>query len=210
MSKRINLVGQRFGRLLVKRFVGSNKHRQSKWECVCDCGNTSIVSTTCLRRSKCPTKSCGCIRPGITVDENGKATRLYRIWCGMKQRCFGKNSKDYERYGGRGITICKEWLNYANFHSWAISKGYADNLTIERSNNNGSYEPANCKWVLPKFQARNRRNNHLLSLEGETLTIAEWAEIMDVDRGVIEQRLMRGWSVKKTLTTPIQKKMEGA
>lgn len=201
MSKRINLTGKRFGRLEVKIFVGSTKHRHSRWECVCDCGKVIVATTLCLRR-KNGTRSCGCLRPGITIDKQGKVTRLYHIWSGMKQRCFDIKSKDFPRYGGRGITICQEWTRFGHFYNWANANGYQDDLTVERINNDGNYEPGNCTWIPPKAQARNRRTSHYLTLNDHTVTIAEWAEIMCVDRGVIEQRLRRGWSIEKTLTTP--------
>lgn len=203
-KKRIDLVGKRFGRLVVKKFVGRNKHRHSLWECVCDCGNTCTVSTMCLRRAK-PTKSCGCLQPGITLDENGNIIRLYRIWSGMKQRCFNSNNKDYPRYGAREITVCEEWLEFKCFHDWALANGYKDHLTIERINNDGNYDPSNCTWVPPEAQARNRRSNHFLTFNGKTLIIAEWAEFLQVDRGVIEQRLLRGWNPEEALKKPVKK-----
>ena len=111
----------------------------------------------------------------------------------MKQRCLNKNSKDYANYGGRGIKIYQEWIdNPITFYNWAINNGYNDNLSIDRIDNNGNYEPSNCRWVTPKEQARNRRNNKLITYNNETHCISEWAEITGIPRKCLEYRI-RKW-----------------
>ncbi len=204
MPERIDLAGLRVGKVVVVRYVGSNKHRHSKWECDCDCGNKFVTTTPSLRKKK-PTRSCGCLRPGITVDENGKLTRLYNTWNSMKSRCLNQSDKDYERYGGRGIVVCEDWLKFEPFYRWAKANGYEDTLSIERMDNDGNYEPKNCCWIPLINQAKNRRSSHLIELKGETKILTDWAKVMGLLPNTVWGRLHRGWSEEKALTTPLPK-----
>ena len=132
---------------------------------------------------------------------------LYDVWNGIKKRCFRKNNKDYHNYGGRGITVCDEWVsNYMTFRNWAIENGYSKGLSIDRIDNNGNYEPSNCKWSTPKQQSINRRTNTILSFNGKNQTMKEWAEEIGMCYHALSERISRGsWSIEKALTTPLRK-----
>lgn len=146
----------------------------------------------------------------------GKKTRLNNIYSHMKSRCYNPNSDHYKYYGGRGITVCDEWLNpdmvynngkgswtkgYEAFKKWALENGYQDNLTIDRIDVNKGYCPENCRWVTRKVQQNNTRRNHLLTYKGETKNITEWAEITGISVTAITKRIRRNWTVERALET---------
>ena len=131
-------------------------------------------------------------------------TRLYNIWRSMNQRCRNPKSYNYERYGGRGITVCEEWHQFIPFRDWAMKNGYADNLTIDRKDTNGNYEPGNCRWATPKEQANNKRSNRHIELDGVSHTLAEWEGITGIKLNTIWARLDRGWPAERALTAPVK------
>jgi len=163
MPTKENLKGKKFGRLLVIRETDSKKvSTRSKvwWLCLCDCGEAIETHSQNLKNGA--TKSCGCLRRDLLTSKNYKHgdaindSRLYKIWRNMKTRCNNPNNTAYKRYGGRGIEICLEWKsNYIAFKAWALKNGYNENLTIDRIENNGNYEPSNCRW-LPKSENSRR------------------------------------------------------
>ena len=134
-------------------------------------------------------------------------TRLYRIWYGMKQRCYNPKNTRYKNYGGRNITVCDEWENdFISFYNWAIYNGYNDNLTIDRIDVNGNYKPDNCRFIDQKTQQRNRSNNHLITYNGKTHCINEWAEILGFSKYVIQNRILRDkWDIERAFTKPIRR-----
>lgn len=135
--------------------------------------------------------------------------RLYRIWANMKSRCYNPKASRYEHYGGKGVIVCNEWLHdFKTFYDWAMSHGYQDDLSIDRIDVNGNYEPGNCRWESPKGQANNLSVNRKITFNGITKTLAEWAAITGIDRRTIAARLdVRGWNVEKALTVPVGKKV---
>lgn len=127
-------------------------------------------------------------------------TRIYHTYKHMKQRCYNKNCKDFKDYGGRGITICDEWLNdFMAFYNLAYENGYKDTLTIDRIDNNKGYEPSNCRWISNQEQQNNKRNNVLLTYNGKTQTMAQWVECLGLKSGTVRMRHHRGWSDKECL-----------
>ena len=136
-------------------------------------------------------------------------TRLHKIWSSMLERCNYEKHPHYKDYGGRGISVCSEWNEYITFRDWALNNGYADNLTLDRENTNGNYCPENCRWVTMKTQQNNKRNNHLVTLDGVSHTITEWSEILGINKTTIRERLRAGWTDTEALTTPIRKRTCG-
>ena len=173
---------------------------QAAWLCHCSCGRERVYSGGNLRMlsARC-TCDGGQIRHGMTKEP------LYQVWNAMKARCSQENYKSYDRYGGRGITVCQEWVHdFLAFRSWAQLNGWQAGLEIDRIDNDGGYTPENCRCVTSRENCRNKSNNVVLELNGERHTIVEWAEQLGVRKGLIAERLSRlGWSVERALTTPV-------
>jgi hypothetical protein len=119
----------------------------------------------------------------------------------MKKRCENPNNSSYKRYGDRGIRVCKEWHKFEVFYSWAMANGYVDNLSIDRKNTNGNYEPSNCRWATYKIQANNKSNNHILAYNGKQQTITLWCDELGIPRQRTVERIRRGWNTERALTT---------
>lgn len=205
--KQLELIGKRFGRLLVIS-QAENFHGSTYWNCICDCGNEKVVKGVRLTRGI--TKSCGCYNKDLVIQRNknnadGKFRdeRLYRIYYGMRTRCYNEDDVGYEIYGARGINVCDEWLNdFFTFQQWAFENGYRDDLTIDRINNDGNYEPSNCRWADIKTQCNNRRTTKFIEYKGIRKSISEWSATTGIRRGTIYSRLKKGWSVEDAITIP--------
>lgn len=206
---------QKFNKLTalyrVHDYVSPSGYKKAQWMCLCDCGNYTIVPASQLKGGG--TKSCGCLK-AIASSENGKKTkthgeshtRLYGIWAGIKSRCYGPYMQDYKNYGGRGITMCDEWRNsYIAFRDWALSHGYTDDLTIDRIDVNGNYEPQNCRWITIKEQCNNTRVNRYLTLDGVTKTKTQWSEEYGMSPQVLAYRIdQAGMSMAEALSAPVE------
>lgn len=190
-----NLIGQRYGRLVVVSLVESEagSNVPTKWLCQCDCGNKVEVRAYNLKNGN--TLSCGCLQKENAAKQKRThgmtGTRLYFTWQHIIGRCKRKSDRAFKWYGGRGITVCEEWLNsFECFHDWAMKNGYADNLTIDRIDVNGNYCPENCRWITIEEQQRNKSNNTFVEYAGETKTVGAWAEIFDCFPGAVYKEIL--------------------
>ena len=182
--KLIDITGKTFGKWTVIKRAENDKYKSARWLCRCECGNEHIVRGADLRSGK--SKNCGCVNKNnfkkMIYKHGREGTRLYRTWSSIKARCYNKNYHKYYRYGGRGITVCDEWKNdFMSFYKWAMANGYKDNLTIDRIDNDGNYEPNNCRWVTNKEQANNKSTNVFVEYKGLKKTVAEWSRYFNCD-----------------------------
>ena len=210
MGKLQNLIGQKFGRLTVIKFI-EHKNDHTKWLCQCECGNIKVVRADSLKNGSI--KSCGCLKREISSKVNTKHKlincRLYDIWNGMKSRCCTQSCSGYKHYGGRGISVCDEWKNdFMSFYNWAMTNGYnpkakKGECTLDRIDHNGNYEPSNCRWITIQEQQRNTSKNTIITYKNETYCISEWSEILGINKNTIFTRIFNGWSVEKALSEPI-------
>lgn len=189
------MIGAKFERLEVISRAPSTRHGK-RWLCSCKCGNSTIAYEAKLLSGT--TKSCGCL---LKEKRHGKShTRLYRIWGGMKTRCYNPNSDHFKDYMGRGITICDEWRNsFEAFHDWAVANGYRDDLTIDRKDPNGNYEPSNCQWITTKEQNRNKTSTAVIEYRGEKRRLKEWAAITGVGYQALFWRYKQGWTPEEII-----------
>ena len=191
-----DLTGKKFGKLEVIG-VHDTVGRKTYYVCQCDCGNVKVVRSDSLISGA--TKSCGCIKKeqgktNLTANHRHKmsGTRIYETWQDMKRRCYNKQNARYDRYGGRGIKVCEEWLNdFQSFYDWAINNGYSDDLTIDRIDNDGNYEPSNCRWSTVKEQCNNRSSNINITIGNATKSLMSWCEIFNVDYKKVHARYHR-------------------
>ena len=194
-----NLAGRKFGHLSPVQIDHVGKNGHAYWECICDCGNKKVVRAGHLKAGNVTT--CGCIPARKTHGDSG--TRLHNIWNKMRARCSDKNDP---LYGGRGIAVCDEWLDYQAFKKWAMSHGYRDDLSIDRINTNGNYEPSNCRWATAKDQANNTRRTRFITFNGETYSVSEWAHLLGIRQSTLSMRLNKYmWSADKALREEVRR-----
>lgn len=178
-----DFIGKRFGKIVVKSIDRTKKSKNTYYICECDCGNITSVSRPNLRNH---TRSCGCLSKETHTKHGLSKTRIAGIYRSMLHRCNSPNDHAYKDYGGRGIKVCEEWNNdILAFYKWAMDNGYQDDLTLDRINVNGNYEPSNCRWTDRKTQSNNTRfNNHVL-YNGETYTLSELSRELGVSINTI-------------------------
>ena len=203
-------VGERFGRLQVVAVLNGEDV-----ECQCDCGSTRAVNWSGLKAGGI--KSCGCLRRENARKQAKKINEKraesshgmvgspeYRAWQDMLNRCRNAGLSNYNDYGGRGISVCERWKKFENFLE-DMGKRPFGKYSIERVDNDGDYEPDNCKWANSKEQSRNRRTNRFLTVGDRTMCVTDWERRLGVSKGCIRHRLKRGWSELDAVTVPSQK-----
>lgn len=191
-----DLTGQKFGLLTVIGIADTNTQK-TYWVCKCDCGNMKTVRSDSLLCGSI--KSCGCLKrkqDKINLTKHYRhmmsGTRIYQEWQGMKGRCNNPHDPRYDRWGGRGIKVCDEWQNsFEAFYNWAMANGYKDDLTIDRIDNDGNYEPSNCRWATQQEQSRNRSSNIKITIGNSTRTLMEWCSIFNVNYKNVRDRYWR-------------------
>lgn len=213
--RRVGLGHPNYDRLIVVDTWMVGKRRWCR--CNCKCGSQKICLFSNVVRGL--TRSCGCYQKERASESHkthgesrGSGRRLYTVWKGMNARCYRSNHTAYHLYGGRGITVCDEWrASYEAFKLWALANGYRVGLTIDRKENHLGYSPENCRVADWQTQQRNRRNNHTLTMNGETRTVAEWSEHVGIEAKTLYARCYMGWPDERTLTTParVLNKMQG-
>jgi hypothetical protein len=196
---RKDLTGKTFGKLTVLGLDRVENHK-SYWLFECSCDNKTQKTLLSYNVTKGVTTSCGCAHKEKITKHGLWNSRLYKIYYNMMSRCYNPKSTGYEYYGARKITVCVDWYdNFENFSIWSLSNGYEDHLTIDRKDVYGDYRPDNCKWSTVKEQGFNRRDNRVVTINGITKTITEWANDSELSRSTINGRLNRGVSPDKLL-----------
>ena len=203
MGKKVEMIGKRFGRLLVlaedKRGTNGNIY----YKCLCNCGKEKVIDGRSLRLGI--TKSCGCYNHDIITKDNPKyKTKLYGVYQSIKSRCNCPGDRAYHNYGGRGIKLSPEWSPFEKFKAWAEGNGYKEGLWIDRIDNNKDYSPDNCRWATPKEQQNNKRTNLLITIGGVTKTATEWADSSGISSATLYRRVQLGWQGEDILK-PVDK-----
>ncbi len=207
------MLGAKYGRLTIIEELGIKNivlkrgvsHKRAKYvKAKCECGETIEAKLAQLTSLK--TQSCGCLIKDSHKKHGLRYSPLYSVWSGMVQRCHNAKSESYKNYGGRGIFVCNEWReDFALFHEWANANGYKNSLQIDRIDNNNGYEAKNCRFVTPKENSNNRRNNRIICFNGESKTITQWAELHEMNVSVVKERFYQlNWDFRKALTTPVR------
>ena len=209
MRKFVDLTGKKFGRLIVVREDGYNKHMNRKWLCQCECGNYCSLTTSTLNSGH--TQSCGCLHKDLLRERltthGGTHDKLYNTWWDMKRRCEKSYDKNYDIYGGQGIKVCDEWHDYGVFRKWALEHGYDETApfgecTIDRINVLGNYEPSNCRWISMEEQRYNCRNTLHVEYNGEKYTLLQLSTMCGIPAGILRGRIRNNWTVERSMNTP--------
>lgn len=203
-TSRLDLTGQRFGRLVAIREASRVHRKQRRWTCICDCGKTGDFPQNSLRSGN--TRSCGCLQRDLLRERRtshgharvGKRSSEHNIWCKMIERCTKPTDPAFKWYGARGISVCERWRDYSNFFS-DMGPRPSTSHTLDRIDCDGNYCPENCRWATWEEQQNNRRNNRIIEINGEALTMAQWSERLGLSDGALRYRLKHGWSGEQLL-----------
>ncbi len=204
MKKGKDCAGIRYGLLLGVERVGSDRNNQATWLCRCDCGKTTITTAHSLRSGN--TRSCGCLRDATAKNQMTKhgmyKSPEYTSWKSMVRRCTDEKSAGFHNYGARGISVCDRWLS--GFEAFYEDMGDRPTPThsLDRIDNDGNYEPSNCRWATPSEQSRNKRQSRLVLFDGKRVHVSELAGLHDIKPGTLWERIKRGWTIEKALSTP--------
>ncbi len=204
MSAFIDLTAQRFGMLTVLRRAANNKHKKACWTCKCDCGSIKDIIGSKLRNGEA--RSCGCRIAILTKHRFTKhglsdTHPLYGVWKNMRNRCNDPNHKSYKNYGGRGIAVCARWDSFAAFVE-DMGERPSPLHSLDRRDNDGPYSPTNCQWATKKQQSQNSRRPVIMTANGISMNMSEWAIHLGINIASIYGRLKRGWPIELALTTP--------
>lgn len=214
MSSYKDITGQKFGRLTAVR-IHLEPGARTKWLCRCECGKEKVIPLGSLTSGR--GKSCGCLRrenTSKTFRKHGLMDEpLYSTWISMRSRCRNKKNPSYKRYGSRGIDVCPEWDDFRSFYKWAMTNGYKAGLSIDRIDNDGNYEPNNCRWADKETQANNTSKNVFLEIEGITRTISEHAKHYGMDYSHLYYRYESGFReeqlIAPSMKQPIMINIDG-
>lgn len=204
------MIDRIFGRLTVLSYAGLDKFKKKMWLCRCECGAETAVNGARMRSGH--TRSCGCLHME-TVKRGRRVhgmtrSRAHSSWVQMHQRCSNPNHKNYDRYGKRGITVCARWNDFEQFLS---DMGQPpEGMTIDRKDNNGNYDPENCRWATRKEQSRNTSRNLLITAFGKTQCVSEWVEQFPVSTAALLDRIHRGWEPEVAITKPMKEPKRAA
>jgi hypothetical protein len=208
MTRKIEYInGEKIGALIFLQDVNTETiNRKAKFQC--QCGKIFIAQIMSVKSWH--TLSCGCVKRKRASEANKthgfSDFLLYDVWTSIKQRCYNKNNKGYKNYGARGINMCDEWReDVKEFINWCLNNGYKEGLHIDRIDNTMGYEPYNCRFITQKENNRNKRNNRLIIINGETKCLIEWIECLNLNKHTFDSRINNGWDVKKALSTPVRK-----
>ena len=201
----MGIEGNKYNRLTVIEKTKDKTGNSYLWLCKCECGD--FVKVKKWNFTSGNTKSCGCLKieSTITMSKGNivhgmSRTRIYRVWEAMKRRCDNPVSERHSNYGGRGITYCDEWGEFEGFYKWALSNGYEERLTIDRIDNNGNYEPINCRWATWQEQSLNKTNSRKVTYKNKIITMAELSEATGKPYHLLYQRIVKlGWSVSEAV-----------
>lgn len=191
-------VGQRIGMLQIIAEAGKDKTGRRMLRARCDCGNERVSWETNLKRRTQGVKSCGCAK----VKHGMWRHPSFEVWTGMMKRCYNAAAINYSRYGGRGIKVCKRWHDFPSFVSDMGDR--PEGASIDRIDNDGDYEPSNCRWATAKEQGRNTSVNRIIEIDGVAKPLAEWCEEFGMVYHKVWARLNLGWTPLAALTTPIR------
>jgi hypothetical protein len=182
-----DLADKRFGSLTAMEYSHTDKHGSAMWKCQCDCGSELIARAGALKSGN--TKSCGC---QTRTRKHGLWKHpLYNVWQSMKTRCYNPKANRYQYYGGRGITVCEDWLDFTTFYNWAMSNGYHQGLTLDRVDRDKGYSPENCRWVDVIKQNNNKGDNVRISFDGREYTVKQFAKLTGITESTLYQRLRK-------------------